>query len=80
MGFKFYCTEPQKSILSVDNYNHVEIKITASDNWQKMVIKANTLVNRFSKKPMNDWSKAGTIHFAPKQGSDITKVIFSAAI
>ncbi len=26
---------------------------------------------------MNNWSKVGTIHFAPKQGSDITKVIFA---
>ncbi len=77
LAFKFYCTEPQTLILTADNYNDVEIKITASDNWQEMVVPANKLINRFGKQPMDNWSKVGNIHFAPKPGSDITKVIFA---
>jgi hypothetical protein len=26
---------------------------------------------------MPDWSRVGKIHFLPKQGSDLTKVIFA---
>ena len=77
LSFKFYCTEPQTLILSTNNYNTVEIPVTASDNWQEMTIHANKLINRFDKRVMKDWSEVGGIQFAPKQGSDITKVIFA---
>lgn len=68
---------PQTVILSADYYNDVEIRITASDDWQKRVVHAKELINRFSKQPMKDWSNVGKIHFMPKQGSDITKVLFA---
>ena len=77
LGFKFYCTEPQTLILTANDHNSVEIEVTPSDDWQGKVILADTLINRFNKQPMKDWSNVGKIHFGPKQGSDITKVIFA---
>jgi dienelactone hydrolase len=77
LGFRFYCTEPQKLILTAANYNDGEIGITASDDWQEMVVLAGRLVHRFSKQPMKDWSNVDSIHFKPAPGSDMTKVIFA---
>jgi len=77
LAFKFYCTEPQTVILTAGHYYTVEIEITASDEWQEMVIAAERLTNRFNRQPMKDWSSVGRIHFQPKPGSDLTKVIFA---
>jgi len=77
LGFKFHCTQPQTLILTANNYDSGEIEITASDAWQEMVVPANKLINRFSKQPMKDWTTVGKIHFAAKEGSDITQVIFA---
>ena len=77
LGFKFYCTEPQTLVLTAADHNSAEIAITASDDWQEMVVPAGKLTNRFSKQPMKDWTAVGKIAFTPKQGSDITKVIFA---
>jgi hypothetical protein len=77
LGFKFYCTEPQTLILTAADHNTAEIEITASDDWQDMVVPAAKLINRFNKQPMKEWSAVGKIAFAPKPGSDITKVIFA---
>jgi len=64
-------------ILTGGNYYHAEIEITASDEWQEMVVAAERLTNRFNQQPMKDWSSAGRLHFQPKPGSDLTKVIFA---
>jgi hypothetical protein len=77
LSFKFYCTEPQTVIFTAADYNSVELEITASDDWQEMTIAAGQLINRFNQKPMSNWSSVGKIHFLPKQGSDLTKVIFA---
>jgi hypothetical protein len=77
LAFKFYCTEPQKLILTAANYNECELDITASDNWQEIVVPAAKLINKFSKQPMKDWSGVGNIHFKPGPGADITKVVFA---
>ena len=77
LSFKFYCTEPQTVVLTAADHNAVELEVTASDNWQEMTIAPGRLINRFSQKPMSDWSSVGKIHFLPKQGSDLTKVIFA---
>ena len=75
--FKFYCTQPQDLILSANNHNKKDLKITASDHWQEMTIEASEVINKFSKKGLQGWSDVGKLHFAPKPGSDITKVIFA---
>jgi len=77
LSFKFYCTEPQTVVLAAADYNTVELEITASDLWQEMTIAPERLINRFSQKPMPDWTRVGKIHFLPKQGSDLTKVLFA---
>jgi dienelactone hydrolase len=75
--FKFYCTEPQTVVLTAADHNTVELEITASDHWQEMIIAPERLINRFNHKPMSNWSSVGKIHFLPKPGSDLTKVIFA---
>ena len=77
LRFKFYCTEPQTVVFTAADHNAVELEITASDDWQEMTIPPERLINRFSQKPMPNWSSVGKIHFLPKQGSDLTKVIFA---
>jgi hypothetical protein len=64
-------------IFTAADHNTVELEITASDDWQEMNIAAGKLINRFNQKPMSNWSSVGKIHFLPKQGSDLTKVIFA---
>lgn len=75
--FKFYCTEPQTVVLNATNQHSVELDITASDEWQEMKIPAARLANRFSQKPLKDWSEVGEISLQPKPGSDLTKVLFA---
>ncbi len=77
LSFKFYCTEPQTLIFTAADHNSVELEITASDDWQEMSIAPERLINRFNQKPMSHWSSVGKIHFLPKPGSDLTKVIFA---
>lgn len=77
LSFKFYCTEPQTVLLTADNDDSVELEITASDEWQEMTIAPERLINRRDQKPMADWSGVGKIHFLPKEGSDLTKILFA---
>jgi dienelactone hydrolase len=77
LSFKFYCTEPQSVIFTAADHNTVELEITASDDWQEMTIAPERLINRHNQKPMSNWSSVGKIHFLPKQGCDLTKVIFA---
>ena len=76
LEFKFYCTEPQTVILSANDYS-AEIEITASDNWQSMMVPAAKLTRGDKKEPLPDWSEAGGLRFTPKAGSDITKMLFA---
>jgi len=77
LSFKFYCTEPQVVILTATNYHSTEIELTASNDWQELLVPAARLTNRFSQKPMKDWTHVGEISFLPKSGSDLTKVLFA---
>ncbi len=79
LGFKFYCTEPQTVHLMGGDHNQfgVTLEITASDEWQEMVVPAERLISKFDKKPMKDWSVVGNIQLQPKAGSDLTKVLFA---
>ena len=77
LNFKFYCTEPQTLIFTAGDYSG-EISITASDNWQEMVIPKDKLFNKHNQKvTLSDWGKVGHISFMPKAGSDITKIVFA---
>ena len=76
LGFQFYCTQPQTLIFTAGDYAG-EIEITASDDWQEMILPANKLVSRTNRKPMADWKEVRTIRLQPKVDADITKVVFA---
>jgi hypothetical protein len=63
-------------IFSADDYD-AEIEITASDNWQTMVIPANKFINRANQKRMGKWENIAALHLKPKVGADMTKVVFA---
>lgn len=77
LTFRFYCTEPQKLTLVADGRYQAALDITASDQWQRLVVPAGKLTNRQNKQPMPDWSRVNEVQLKPQQGSDITKVIFA---
>jgi dienelactone hydrolase len=67
----------QMPVLNVNDYYHTELEITASDQWQEMQVPAARLKNRFNQQPLRDWSAVGRLHFQPKPGADLTKVLFA---
>ena len=77
LSFKFYCTEPQTVVLTGGDHHSVELEITASDEWQEMVLAPERLTNPANQMPLKDWSSIGKLRFQPKPGSDLTKVIFA---
>jgi dienelactone hydrolase len=79
LGFKFYCTEPQTVVLSAGDHNHyaITLEISASDEWQTMVVPADRMISKFDQKPMKGWSIVGNIQLQPRAGSDLTKVLFA---
>ena len=77
LAFKFYCTQPQTLTFKAGDHYQMTLEITASNDWQEMIIKADKLINVHNKQPMKDWEKVGKIHFNPQKGSDITKIIFA---
>jgi len=77
LSFRFYCTQPQELFMVVNNHNEGRLSITASDDWQTLVLPANRFINRFSKQAMKDWSGTKRIDLKPTPGADITKVVFA---
>jgi len=80
LSFKFYCTEPQKLRLTTSSSSgssQCELEITASDNWQEMVLPAEKLLSTSNQQPMKSWTGTDSLRLMPKPGSDITKVVFA---
>ena len=79
LAFKFYCTQPQTIILSVNDNYQKTIEITASDDqWQPVVLAANELKSKHNaNQSMPNWADTKKISLTPAPGSDITKVIFT---
>ena len=75
LSFRFYCTQPQKVVFSVNRRFTTELDITASNDWQSMTIPAKRLISHGT--GLRDWSAADSIGIMPKPGSDLTKVIFA---
>ena len=75
LSFRFYCTQPQKVVFSVNRRFTTELDITASNDWQSMTIPAKRLISHGA--GLSDWSAADSIGIMPKPGSDLTKVIFA---
>lgn len=76
LEFMFYCTQPQSLNLSTNTRHASDIEITASDDWQSMILTPGLLTNVHGAK-LKDWSEVGTISLKPKPGADITKVVFA---
>lgn len=75
LSFRFYCTQPQKVVLSANRRFTKELEITASNDWQRMTLPAKQLLSHGA--GLSDWSVADSISIMPKPGSDITKVVFA---
>jgi len=76
LEFMFYCTQPQSLTLSTNTRHASDIEITASNDWQSMILSPGLLTNVHGSK-LKDWSEVGTISLKPKSGADITKVVFA---
>ena len=75
LSFRFYCTQPQKVVLSANRRFTKELEITASNDWQRMTLPAKQLLSHGV--GLSEWSVADSISIMPKPGSDITKVVFA---
>ena len=75
LSFRFYCTQPQKVVLSANRRFTKELEITASNDWQSMTLPAKQLISHGV--GLSDWSVADSIGIMPTPGSDITKVVFA---
>ena len=76
LEFMFYCTQPQSLNLSTNTRHASDIEITASDDWQSMILTPGLLTHVHGAK-LKDWSEVGTISLKPKPGADVTKVVFA---
>jgi dienelactone hydrolase len=77
LSFRFYCTEPQSIQLAAAQQYVVPLDITASDDWQEMVISAERLVHGISGQRLKDWSEVGSLEIKPVKGADLTRVVFA---
>lgn len=77
LAFRFYCTEPQSIHFAAEGLYVVPLEITASDDWQEMVIPAERLVHGISGKRLKDWKTVGSLEIRPVKGSDLTRIIFA---
>jgi dienelactone hydrolase len=75
LSFRFYCTQPQKVVLSANRRFTTELEIIASNDWQSMTLMAKQLISHGV--GLSDWSVADSISIMPATDSDITKVIFA---
>jgi dienelactone hydrolase len=75
LSFRFYCTQPQKVVLSANRRFTMVLEITASNDWQSMTLPAKQLLSHGV--GLSDWSVADSMGIMPKPGSDITKVVFA---
>mgnify|MGYP001569863275 CR=1 FL=1 len=77
LKFMFYCTQPQKIVLTADKWYSVEIDITASDEWQSKTLKIDQLKNKNDGRSLGDWSQVKKLQITPQKGSDLSKVVFA---
>lgn len=77
LSFKFYCTQPQLLTMVVNDLFETDLAITASDDWQAMVLPAGRFIQRANPSRLAGWADARNIRIKPKEGADITKVVFA---
>ena len=77
LTFKFYCTQPQLLQFAANDHWISEIEMTASNDWQTIIIPASQMKHSSSQQALRDWSLAKVISIKPAKGADITKVVFA---
>ncbi len=77
LSFRFYCTQPQRLVLVVNDGFEAPLDITASDAWQALVVPADQVIQRGNARSLGTWSAAKKVQIKPGPGADITKVIFA---
>ncbi len=77
LSFQFYCTQPQPLVLEANGQLVTDLDITASDDWQIMTVKAEQLKHKAHGFALDRWSTVSSLAIKPKQGADITKVVFA---
>ncbi len=78
MEFRFYCTQPQTVIMSVNDNFSSEIEITASNDWQTLLIRPEQfLLGGTGPDTLTRFDLVKSIALKPKNGSDITKMFFA---
>ena len=70
-------SEPQSIHFAAEELYVVPLEITASDDWQEMVIPAERLVHGISGQRLKDWRTVGSLEIRPVKGSDLTRIIFA---
>lgn len=79
LAFRFYCTQPQTIQLKAGHHFVAELEIPASNDWQEMSVPAGKLrfVHPPNHEPLKSWSEMEVLTILPKEGSDLTKIIFA---
>ena len=77
LKFMFYCTQPQKIVLSANRWFSGEIGITASDEWQSKTLSIKQLKTKNEGKSLSDWSQVKKLEIKPQKDSDLSKIVFA---
>ena len=77
LSFRYQSAKPQNLEFIVDSHNRATVTVPGGEGWQVMTLQAPRLTNRFTKKPMRDWSACKKVYMRSAPGSDISKMTFS---
>lgn len=77
LAFRFYCTEPQNIQFAAGQQYVTALEITASDDWQDMVVPAERMVHGISGQRLKDWMEVGSLEIKPAKGADLTRIVFA---
>ena len=75
--FDFYCTQPQKIIFKANDHFQKIINISASNEWQSMVLQSNEIINRHNQYPLSSWDQVKKVGLNSLDGYDITQIVFA---
>lgn len=77
LSFRFFCTEPQKLTVSVNQHWKATVFFPASNDWQKKSLPAALFMNQLNQQPLQDWTQTRRIEMKADGNADITKIIFA---
>lgn len=77
LAFRFYCTEPQNIQLAAAHQYVTSLEITASDDWQEMVVPADRMRHGISGQRLKNWTEVGSLEIRPGKGADLTRIVFA---